>query len=146
MKAVKKNETAAGAFIVRASVRVRYAETDVMGRVYNSHYFVYFEVGRVEYLQQCGIPYSYMEEQGIYMPVAETFCRFLAPARFEDILIIETRVGEAGRARVRFDYTVKRDDVVVAEGYTIHAARGQDGRPVRIPEDWARRLHFPPVR
>jgi len=133
------------AFVVPAAIRVRYSETDVMGRVYNSHFFVYFEVGRVEYLLKCGIPYSYMEEQGIYMPVAETYCRYLAPARFEDVLTVETRVGQAGRARVRFNYEVKRGDVVVAEGYTVHAARGRDGRPIRIPEEWARRLHFPPL-
>jgi acyl-CoA thioester hydrolase len=136
---------AAAAFVARATVRVRYSETDAMGRVYNSHFFVYFEVGRVEYLLQCGIPYSYMEEQGIYMPVAETACRYLAPARFEDILTVETSVGTAGRARVRFNYAVKRGEVVVAEGYTVHAARGRDGRPIRIPEEWARRLHFPPL-
>ena len=128
---------------VATRLRVRYAETDAMGVVYYGNYLAYFEDGRVSYLQRKGIPYSEMEAAGVFMPVAEAHCKYLAPARFEDELAIETSIGEAGRARVRFDYVVKRGDDVLAEGYTVHAARDREGRPVRIPDAWADKLGFP---
>ena len=133
----------AGRARVVTSLRVRYAETDAMGVVYYIHYLAYFEDGRVAYLQHKGIPYSEMEAAGVYMPVAEAHCKYRAPARFEDELTVETSIGAAGRAKVRFDYVVKRGDEVLAEGYTVHAARGRDGKPVRIPAAWAEKLGFP---
>ena len=132
----------AGRARVVTPLRVRYAETDAMGVVYYGHYLAYFEDGRVAYLQHKGIPYSEMEAAGVYMPVAEAHCKYRAPARFEDELTVETSIGAAGRAKVRFDYVVKRGDEVLAEGYTVHAARGRDGKPVRIPAAWAERLGF----
>jgi acyl-CoA thioester hydrolase len=131
---------------VTTPLRVRYAETDAMGVVYYGNYLAYFEDGRVAYLQKKGIPYSEMEAAGVYMPVAEAHCAYRAPAHFEDELAVETSIGEAGRARVRFDYVVKRGDDVLAEGYTVHAARDREGRPVRIPAEWAARLGFPNER
>jgi acyl-CoA thioester hydrolase len=135
-----------GAGAVATRLRVRYAETDAMGVVYYGNYLTYFEDGRVAYLQRKGIPYSAMEAAGVYMPVAEAYCKYRAPAHFEDELAIETSIGEAGRARVRFDYVVRRGNDVLAEGYTVHAARDRDGRPVRIPEAWAAKLGFPQER
>lgn len=114
-----------------------------MGVVYYGNYLAYFEDGRVAYLQRKGIPYSEMEAAGVYMPVAEAYCKYLTPARFEDELTVETSIAAAGRAKVRFDYVVRRGDEVLAEGYTVHAARGRDGRPVRIPAAWAEKLGFP---
>ena len=135
--------SSAGREPVATPLRVRYAETDAMGVVYYGNYLAYFEDGRVAYLQRKGIPYSAMEAAGVYMPVAEAHCTYRAPAHFEDELSVETSIGEAGRARVRFEYVVKRGDDVLAEGYTVHAARGRDGRPVRIPAAWAEKLGFP---
>ncbi|NIT36088.1 MAG: YbgC/FadM family acyl-CoA thioesterase [candidate division Zixibacteria bacterium] len=132
-----------GRACVVTPLRVRYAETDAMGVVYYGDYLAYFEDGRVAYLRAKGLPYSAMEAAGVYMPVAEAYCKYHAPARFEDELAVETSIGGAGRARVRFDYVVKRGEEVLAEGYTVHAARGRDGRPVRIPASWAEKLSFP---
>jgi acyl-CoA thioester hydrolase len=139
---VRVDNRGGGACIV-TPLRVRYAETDAMGVVYYGDYLAYFEDGRVAYLRAKGMPYSAMEAAGVFMPVAEAYCKYHAPARFEDELAVETSIGEAGRAKVRFDYVVKRGDEVLAEGYTVHAARGRDGRPVRIPASWAERLGFP---
>jgi acyl-CoA thioester hydrolase len=138
-----RGDNRGGRGCVVTPLRVRYAETDAMGVVYYGDYLTYFEDGRVAYLQQKGIPYSEMEAAGVFMPVAEAYCKYHAPARFEDELAVETTIGEAGRAKVRFDYVVKRGNEVLAEGYTVHAARGRDGRPVRIPASWAEKLAFP---
>lgn len=132
----------AGGGGLTTTLRVRYAETDAMGVVYYGNYLAYFEDGRVAYLQQKGIPYSEMEAAGVYMPVAEAYCKYRAPAHFEDELAVETRVGESGRARVRFEYVVRRGEEVLAEGFTVHAARDREGRPVRIPAAWAKKLGF----
>lgn len=128
---------------VITKVRVRYGETDAMGVVYYGAFFNYFEDGRVAYLRVKGLPYSQMERAGVFMPVAEAFCKYIAPAHFEDVLTVETFVTAAGRATVRFDYIVRRDGDVVAEGYTVHAARNAAGKPVRIPSAWAAQLGFP---
>jgi acyl-CoA thioester hydrolase len=135
----------AGREHVVTPLRVRYAETDAMGVVYYGNYLAYFEDGRVAYLRAKGLPYSAMEAAGVFMPVAEAYCKYLTPARFEDELTVETSVAAAGRAKVRFDYVVRRGDEVLAEGYTVHAARRDDGRPVRIPAAWAERLGFPDI-
>ena len=137
------NNGSAGRARVATPLRVRYAETDAMGVVYYGNYLAYFEDGRVAYLQRKGIPYSEMEAAGVFMPVAEAYCKYRTPARFEDELTVETSIAAAGRANVRFDYVVRRGDEVLAEGYTVHAARGRDGRPVRIPAAWAEKLGFP---
>lgn len=140
---MEANDGSAGPARVSTPLRVRYAETDAMGVVYYGNYLAYFEDGRVAYLQRKGIPYSEMEAAGVYMPVAEAYCKYRAPARFEDELTVETSIAAAGRANVRFDYVVRRGGEVLAEGYTVHAARGRDGRPVRIPAAWAEKLGFP---
>jgi len=137
---------AGGRARVISEVRVRYAETDAMGVVYYGAYFSYFEDGRVAYLRVRGLPYSEMERAGVFMPVAEAYCRYLAPARFEDVLTVETTVAAAARANVRFEYIIRRDAEVIAEGYTVHAARDAAGRPVRIPAAWAERLAFPKAK
>jgi acyl-CoA thioester hydrolase len=142
-KRVGVNNGSAGRAGVATPLRVRYAETDAMGVVYYGNYLAYFEDGRVAYLQRKGIPYSDMEAAGVFMPVAEAYCKYRTPARFEDELTVETSIVAAGRAKVRFDYVVRRGDEVLAEGYTVHAARGRDGGPVRIPAAWAEKLGFP---
>jgi acyl-CoA thioester hydrolase len=78
----------------QTQVRVRYAETDQMGVVYHAHYFQYFEVGRVEAIRQLGYSYVDVENSGIIMPVVETSCRFLRPARYDDLLTITTSLKE----------------------------------------------------
>ncbi len=128
---------------VITELRVRYAETDAMGVVYYGVYFSYFEDGRTQYLRVKGIPYTEMEKAGVFMPVVESFCRHHAPARFEDVLTVDTTVAAAGRAQVRFEYVLRRDDEVLAEGYTVHAARDREGKAVRIPAAWAAQLGFP---
>lgn len=142
-KCVGVNNGSAGRARVATPLRVRYAETDAMGVVYYGNYLTYFEDGRVAYLQRKGIPYSEMEAAGVFMPVAEAYCKYRAPARFEDELTVETSIAAAGRANVRFDYVVRRGDEVLADGYTVHVACGRDGRPVRIPAAWAEKLGFP---
>src|SRR5262249_7317063 len=106
----------------RTRVRVRYPETDRMGVVHHSHYLTWFEVGRTEWMRDRGRSYAEMEKDGIFMPVVEARCRYLASARYDEEIEIETRLAEATRIRIEFRYAVSRaaDGRLLAEGSTVH--------------------------
>jgi acyl-CoA thioester hydrolase len=120
----------------RTQVRVRYAETDRMGVVYYANYFVWFEVGRTEWLRQTGWSYREMEADGVSLPVIEAQCEYRRPARYDDEIEIVTRASLVTPVRIRFDYEVVRlsDRSVTAGGYTVHAALDPNGRPRRLPQ------------
>ncbi len=123
------------------SLRVRYADSDQMGVAYYANYLVWFEVGRTEWLRSRGYAYRALESQGIFLPVTEAVCRYLAPCRYDDLLYVVTSVGKLGRTVVRFDYRVlKEDGKTAAIGHTEHCFLSRAGRPVRAPEEIARVL------
>src|SRR5580693_9316432 len=117
-------------------VRVRYAETDQMGFVYYGNYYVYFEVGRVEYMRNLGVDYKQMEiEDDSFIVVAESKCRYRRPARYDDLLRIRTRIVALKRRTIHFDYEVIRDATaeLLATGETIHVVCDSAGRPKSLP-------------
>jgi len=116
-------------------VRVRYAETDQMGVVYHSNYFVWFEVGRTDLLRGTGITYREMEAEGVSLPVIEARCEYKQPARYDDDLEIRTTGQLISPVRVAFSYEVVRpsDSQTVATGQTVHASIDRSGRPCRLP-------------
>ena len=120
----------------RTRVRVRYAETDRMGVVYYANYFVWFEVGRTDWLRQTGWTYREMERDGVSLPVIEAQCEYRQPARYDDEIEIATKGTLVTPVRVRFDYALSRagDDTAIAAGHTMHAAVDGDGRPCRLPD------------
>jgi acyl-CoA thioester hydrolase len=130
-------------------VRVRYAETDQMGVVYHANYLVWFEVGRVELMRQMGLNYKDMErEEGCGIAVVEVNCRYRCPARYDDELLIRTRVTGARGPVVKFGYEVVReaDGMLLCEGGTVHVVVGKDMKKRAMPEKYAERfrvLHIP---
>ena len=116
---------------------MRYAETDQMQVVYYANYFVWFEVGRCEWLRSLGRSYRDLEATGIQLPVIEAHCHYRRSARYDDDLTIVTRGHLLSPARVQFKYEVQRvpDNVVTAVGHTVHAAVNDTGRPTRLPVD-----------
>ncbi len=119
----------------RFLLRVRYADTDQMGMAYYGNYLRWFEVGRAELLRSLGLSYREVEESGLRLPVVESQCRYLKPARYDDLLAIETAIARLGRASVRFAYRVVReaDRELLARGMTEHCFVDAGGRPVRPP-------------
>ncbi|HEY3174567.1 MAG TPA: thioesterase family protein [Candidatus Polarisedimenticolia bacterium] len=119
-----------------SSVRVRYPETDQMGVVHHTHFLVWFEIGRTELMRDLGCAYADLEKEGVWMPVVEASCRYLSPARYDDLVTVETRVEEVTRVTTRFTYRVVRpaDGRVLATGSTRHAATNGSGVPCRLPE------------
>jgi len=119
----------------RTEVRVTYAETDAMGIVYYANYLRWFEVGRTELMRSLGVAYKGMEEGGAFLPVSEVFCKYHASARYDDVLIIETRVEFLRRASIQFSYRILRrsDETLLVTGSTLHAFVDREGKIVKVP-------------
>jgi len=102
-------------------IRVRYKDTDTMSVVYYGNYLTYFEVGRVEYLRQNGLPMSVVNTR-IHMPVVEAFVKYVRPARLDDLLEVVSRVSARKRASFTFSYELRNEaKELVATGFTRHA-------------------------
>lgn len=115
--------------------RVIFGDTDQMGVVYYANYLRYFEGARAEYLRAAGRNYRDVEALGCALPVVEAHCRYRSPARYEDLLAIETEVTELRRASMTFSYRVRRGAEVLAEGFTRHAVVGPSGKPRALPDE-----------
>jgi acyl-CoA thioester hydrolase len=119
----------------RTDIRVRYSETDRMGIAYNSHFLVWFEIGRTELLRDLGLSYRELEQRGFMLPLRETGIKYLKPVLYDDVLTVVTRVGNLSGARVRLDYTIMRDMETMATGFTDHVFTAASLRPLRPPKD-----------
>jgi acyl-CoA thioester hydrolase len=127
------------AAVFETRVRVRYAETDQMGVVYHANYFVWFEVGRVELLRQMGFSYREMEQNdGCCIAVVDARCRYKAPARYDDELIVRTHLRNVRESLVHFGYELVRsnDGMLLAEGETTHIVVDSEMTVCAIPEKY----------
>jgi acyl-CoA thioester hydrolase len=115
---------------------VRYAETDKMGVVYYANYFVWFEVGRTDWLRSLGWTYREMEHEGIILPVIEAHCEYHRPSHYDEEMEVRTEARMLSAVRMEFRYKVMRrdDQQITASGRTVHAAVDPSGRPRRLPE------------
>ena len=117
-------------------LRVRYAETDQMGVVYYANYLVWMEVARVEYCKALGFRYKDMErEDGVLLAVAEAQCRYLYPARFDEEVIVDTRVTSANPRMVSFGYEMRLAEGArkLATCATRHIFCNREMKAVRVP-------------
>ena len=115
-------------------IRVRYAETDLLGSVYYGNFFTYFGVARHEHLRQLGTGLAeLLKEVGVTMGVLEATCRYHAPAYFDDLLTVRTTVEEMRTRTAAFRYEVEREGTPIATGRTVQIFL-QAGSPVAIPE------------
>lgn len=124
-------------------VRVRYAETDQMGIVHHSNYLIWFEAGRSELCRSRGFSYKEMEEvDEALLVVAESYVRYKAPAYYEDVLTIRTRVEEVRSRSLRFVYEVHRrsDETLIAEGETMHVVTDRSKKIRSLPTVYRDRL------
>lgn len=115
-------------------IRVRYVETDNMGVVHHANYFAWFEAARIRLLDDLGLPYRQLEEQGHLLPVLACSAEFKAPARFDDRLHVTVFIDELPTVRIQARYEVKCDDQLLATGSTLHAFVSPQGQVIRPPE------------
>jgi len=107
-----------------------------MGVVYYANYLVWMEIGRVEYCRAAGLDYHAMEkDDGILLTVAEAGCRYLAPALYDDEVVVKTWVEQAGPRLVRFSYEMRRlaGDEILARGQTTHVFCDRELKPTKLP-------------
>ena len=119
-------------------VRVRYADTDQMGVVYYANYLVWLEVARTEFLRSSGIDYRNIEkEKQLALPVVEAYCKYKAPARYDEIIMIRIKVSQVKNSSLRFNYSLfnKENNELLAVAYTTHVFIDKDRRPVRMPQE-----------
>ena len=129
-------------------LRVRYSETDKMGIVYYANYLIWFEIGRTEFCRVRGFSYRDMEEnEDAFLVVAESYCRYKAPAYYDEELLIRTHVTELRRRSLRFGYEIVRvpNGQIISEGETGHVVTDSTGRVRSFPEGYAQRLLAPPI-
>lgn len=127
--------------VCEVKVRVRYAETDQMGVVYHANHFIWFEVGRVEFLRRLGFSYRDMEQSDdCYIAVVDARCRYKAPARYDDEIAVRTRLKNVRESLVHFAYELVRvsDDMLLAEGETTHIVTDSQMKVRPIPEKYMR--------
>lgn len=133
---------------VTTEVRVRYAETDQMGIVYYANYLVWFEIGRVELLRALGLVYSQLEiDHQCILPVIEASCRYRAPARYDDEILIETRPALLRGSVIKFAYQIwrkanqkEKQRELLAEGETVHVVCDDQLNKKPLPEKYAAAL------
>jgi acyl-CoA thioester hydrolase len=116
-------------------IRVRYQETDGQRRVHHANFLTYFEMGRTEMLRAHGHTYRAFEDAGLFMVVSEARCQYLAPAEYDDLLLLRTRVEKVGAAHIKHAYEVIRDGRIIVTGSTTVVCVDREGRVRRLP-DW----------
>lgn len=116
-------------------IRVRYQETDGQRRVHHANFLTYFEMGRTEMLRAHGRTYREFEEAGLFMVVSEVSVQYRAPAEYDDLLRLRTRVEKVGAAHIRHAYEVVRGTTIIVTGSTTVVCVDREGRVRRLP-DW----------
>ncbi|WP_192821559.1 thioesterase family protein [Rufibacter sp. LB8] len=123
-------------FTSEVQIRVRYAETDQMGYVYYGNYGAYYEVARTEAFRKLGIHYKEMEQDGVMMPVLEMRCKYIRPARYDDLLTVKLLLKEKpSGARIKFEYEVYNEaqELLNVGETTMVFVDMQTARPTPIP-------------
>jgi len=127
--------------MVKTQLRIIYGDTDQMGVVYYANYLRFFEAARNEWFRAKGARWRESEsDYGIYLPVAEAKVNYKRPALYDDLIEVETRLGDLGLASLRFDYRVLRGTDLLALGHTVHACVSHEGNIREFPEELLERL------
>jgi acyl-CoA thioester hydrolase len=123
-------------------LRVRYAETDQMGVVYHANYLVWCEAGRTEYIRAAGTPYAQIERDGVALAVVDVTMRCHAPARYDEMIRVETTLTEVKSRTLTFDYVIKRASTGerLVSARTVLASIDSHGRITSLPSAVRERL------
>ena len=118
----------------QVDIRIMFADTDCMGIVYHTNYIKFFEIGRTEYLRDIGHPYVDLEKDGVWLPVASVTCEYKAPAKYDDLLTVLTRVEEFKGATIVMAYEIFRKDTggPLVRGETKHPITDNKLKPIRL--------------
>jgi acyl-CoA thioester hydrolase len=122
------------------NIKVRYAETDMMGIVHHSRYYPWFELARTEFIKNAGMSYAEIEKNGVLLPLVETHARYIKPLKFEDEVAVITHMTKLRGASCEFGYEVYKGYELCTTGRTLHAITDPQFRPFNLkknkPEIW----------
>ena len=124
-------------------IRVRYAETDAMGIVHHSHFIVWMELGRSDFLRNLGRSYAEWEALGVRLPVNGVSLTYRSPARYDELVQVRTFLKAANRRHLVFAYRIEREGLLLAEGESRHLVAGPDGRAATMPPEMLAMLGGP---
>jgi acyl-CoA thioester hydrolase len=130
-------------FSSEAQIRVRYAETDQMGIVYHGNYFAYFETARAESIRELGLTYADMEKMGVIMPVIDVQCRYLRPARYDDLLTIKVILKELPvHHKIEFHHEVynEKKELLVTARIILYFMESGTMKRTTMPEQLLHKL------
>ena len=130
-------------FSTDTQVRVRYAETDQMGVVYHSNFFPYFESARAESIRQLGLAYADMEKMGVIMPVVDVHCRYLRPAKYDDLLTVKTMLKEFPvHHKIEFHHEVynEKNELLVVGKIILYFMEAHSMKKTVMPEELMEKL------
>lgn len=118
-------------------LRVRFEETDLMGVVYYAKFLVWMEVGRISLLRDAGMPYTDWDRSGFHAPVVQAHADYISSAKFEDEILVKTRVGEVGNSSMRFENEIFKLPAMelLCRGHTVHVLIDKKGKATPIPEN-----------
>ncbi|MTI65658.1 MAG: acyl-CoA thioesterase [Firmicutes bacterium] len=124
--------------INETTIKARYSETDQMGIIYHANYFSWFEIGRTEFLRSLGMEYKELENKDVLLPVIDVGCKYKVAAKYDDEIIIKTKLDNLKGVKIKFFYEIvrKKDDKLLAEGYTQHAFVDKDLKPVNFRKNF----------
>ncbi|MDR0477861.1 MAG: acyl-CoA thioesterase [Desulfobulbaceae bacterium] len=127
--------------IHRCQTRVLYSDTDSGGGVYNANYLRFFEVGRGNLMRDWLVSHLAIEKMGFYLPLTESWLRYKAPARYDDLIVIETSIAEVVGHICTFAYKIVRAEEglekprLLCKGYTVHVATDINGKLTSLPQE-----------
>ena len=124
--------------VIETTIRARYAETDAMGVVHHASYIVWLEQGRTDLLRACGVPYKTIEERGYFVVLSDLHVRYLASARYDDLVVVRVSLAEVRSRQVVFEYRLRHAEsgIALIEARSKHITVDRaTQRPTRLPPD-----------
>ena len=124
--------------VFKTKIRVRYGETDQMGFCYYGNYAQFLEVARVEALRECGFSYKELEERGVLLPVRAYSIKYLLPAKYDDLLHIETKITKLEGVRIEFSYKISSDfgDLIATAETVLVFVDSVSMKPIAMPKEF----------
>lgn len=120
---------------VQERLRVRWAETDAQGIVFNGHYLTFFDVAITEYWRACGMPYpAAFAGTGVDLFAVKATVEYLAPAHYDDWIVVGCRAARLGRSSITFALGIWRGDALITRGEVVYACADPTARrSITIP-------------
>lgn len=120
----------------RTSQKVRFAETDAMGVVYHANYLPWCECARLALIEGVGLDYAEMSARGFHLPVVEAHIKYRRPARFGDTVEIESAIAERPGVKIKIEYRITANSLLLAEAETVHVFVNPEGLPIKPPREY----------